>query len=68
MDWLELARPKLAVISCGAENPYGRPSPQILNLFEEQAIPFRRTDVDGTVRVVSEGQGWNFDPTKEERP
>ncbi|SIN69971.1 Metal-dependent hydrolase, beta-lactamase superfamily II [Singulisphaera sp. GP187] len=66
--WLELVNPKLAVISCGAGNSYGHPSPQVLDLLETKGIPFKRTDLDGTVRVVSEGSGWRFIPSKEILP
>jgi beta-lactamase superfamily II metal-dependent hydrolase len=66
--WLGLVHPKLAVISCGAGNSYGHPSGQVLDLLEAQAIPFKRTDIDGTIRVVSEGRGWRFSPAKEMGP
>jgi len=53
---LERLRPEVAVIEVG-ENTYGHPNPGTLRTLEE-AVPYvRRTDRDGTVRlVVSDGR------------
>lgn len=53
---LEILKPQLAVISVGANNKYGHPHQQTLDLLRSLAIPNRRTDVDGTVEVVSDGE------------
>jgi competence protein ComEC len=55
---LEAAEPRLAVISAGAGNPYGHPSPVTLATLAEHGVPVVRTDRDGEVAIdVSEG-GW----------
>jgi DNA uptake protein ComE-like DNA-binding protein len=56
--WLSLAKPRLAVVSVGANNEYGHPSPQTLALLSRTRIPVLRTDQDGTIEIRSEGKNW----------
>jgi competence protein ComEC len=46
---LDRARPRLAVISVGADNPYGHPAPTTLAELAAHGVPTLRTDEDGTV-------------------
>jgi competence protein ComEC len=46
---LDRARPRLAVISVGAGNPYGHPTPATLSTLSAHGVPVLRTDLDGTV-------------------
>lgn len=48
-NFLELANPKMAVISVGKNNPYGHPTKEILNILQAQKIKIRRTDIDGNI-------------------
>jgi competence protein ComEC len=43
------ASPRLAVISVGADNPFGHPTPATLATFAAHGVPIVRTDRDGTV-------------------
>jgi competence protein ComEC len=54
---LDLARPKLAVISVGAENSYGHPTPATLGALAAAGVQTLRTDTDGevTIEVGPEG-------------
>jgi competence protein ComEC len=53
---LERTRPKLAVISVGAGNPYGHPTPGTLAALAQHRVPTLRTDEDGDVVIeVSNG-------------
>jgi competence protein ComEC len=53
---LEEARPRLAVISVGEENPYGHPTASTLATLERHRVPTLRTDADGTIEIeVSRG-------------
>jgi len=63
-DLLDRIRPRLAVISVGAGNPFGHPTAGTLATLSSRGIPVLRTDRDGTVvleavgdsvRVLSEG-------------
>lgn len=59
-DVLERLRPEVAVIEVG-ENSYGHPNPDTLRTLEE-AVPYvRRTDRDGTVRLVVSGDRMALD-------
>lgn len=48
---LERTGPKLAVISVGAGNPYGHPTPSTLAVLARHRVPVLRTDQDGTVVI-----------------
>ena len=62
-NWLALVKPKLAVASLGAGNKYGHPHPETLALLARLGIPLKRTDRDGTVILVTDGQGWKIEQT-----
>ncbi|MEO8031030.1 MAG: DNA internalization-related competence protein ComEC/Rec2 [Gemmatimonadota bacterium] len=55
--WLSTLDPAAAVISVGARNRYGHPSPETLARLAQHQIPVWRTDQDGeiTVRVHDHG-------------
>jgi competence protein ComEC len=46
---LDRALPRLAVISVGADNPYGHPTPATLATLSAHGVPVLRTDRDGTI-------------------
>lgn len=46
---LDLTLPRLAVISVGAGNPYGHPTPATLATLSARDVPVLRTDLDGTI-------------------
>jgi competence protein ComEC len=48
---LERIRPRLAVISVGAGNSYGHPTPGTLAALAAHHVPTLRTDLDGTVEI-----------------
>ncbi|HVW46049.1 MAG TPA: ComEC/Rec2 family competence protein [Solirubrobacterales bacterium] len=48
---LDRIRPRLAVISVGAHNPYGHPTPGTLATLAAHRVPTLRTDLDGTVEI-----------------
>lgn len=48
---LDRIRPRLAVISVGAGNPFGHPTPTTLETLAKAEVPLRRTDQDGTVTI-----------------
>lgn len=50
-------RPRVAVISCGRDNDYGHPRPEIVAALEESpGLAVYRTDEDGRVVVESDGR------------
>lgn len=57
-DILTALKPHLAVISVGAHNKYGHPSPVTLDLLRQANIAIRRTDQKGDIEIVSDGKSW----------
>lgn len=55
---LDLVQPSTAYISVGFNNRYGHPHPDLLAGVRKQVQPISRTDLDGTTRFVSTGDGW----------
>jgi beta-lactamase superfamily II metal-dependent hydrolase len=58
--WLQATSPKLAIISCGKDNPYGHPHEETLNLLNRLKINLCRIDEAGTVTIRSNGKDWNI--------
>jgi competence protein ComEC len=54
--FLEVVNPQLAVIQVGADNKFGHPDPTTLARLEEYGVTVLRTDQNGTVEVVSDGE------------
>lgn len=51
--FLEAVRPELAVVSVGANNSFGHPSPVVLDRL--RGVPVLRTDLNGTIRIETDG-------------
>ncbi|MFI6008867.1 ComEC/Rec2 family competence protein [Streptomyces sp. NPDC051243] len=49
------AAPRLALISCGADNPYGHPAPGTVAALRAQGAVVLRTDQDGALAVSGTG-------------
>ncbi|MGW7363341.1 ComEC/Rec2 family competence protein [Streptomyces sp. NPDC054841] len=49
------ARPRLALISCGRDNPYGHPSPRTVGALRAQGALVLSTDRDGAIAVTGAG-------------
>jgi competence protein ComEC len=49
--FLAAVHAQVAVISVGAGNDYGQPSPHLLSMLAQLGVPVRRTDQDGDVAV-----------------
>jgi competence protein ComEC len=54
-DLLDRTRPRLAVISVGAGNPFGHPTAATLATLASHGVPTLRTDRDGTVVLEAVG-------------
>ncbi len=53
--FLASINPQLGVISAGKKNPYGHPTPEVLQRLEKFGIKALRTDRDGDVEIISDG-------------
>ena len=56
-EFLARVRPQVAVISAGAENPYGHPSPETLQRLEQAGVRVLRTDRSGAIHILTDGEG-----------
>ena len=54
-EFLDMIRPQTAVISCGAENPYGHPSDITLQRLSAYTDKIYRTDICGSIVFESDG-------------
>ncbi|MGC9542750.1 ComEC/Rec2 family competence protein [Streptomyces sp. UG1] len=54
-ELIRRAAPRLALISCGEDNPYGHPAPSTLAALRAQGAVVLRTDVDGALAVAGTG-------------
>ncbi|MGW1813075.1 ComEC/Rec2 family competence protein [Streptomyces sp. NPDC002125] len=54
---LSSVRPRLALISCGADNPYGHPAARTVDALEAAGAKVLRTDTHGAIAVTGAGAG-----------
>lgn len=54
-EFLELTRPKIAIISCGLNNTYGHPHKELLQRLEQVGSNVFRTDKSGCIIVEIHG-------------
>ncbi|MDQ0830922.1 competence protein ComEC [Streptomyces achromogenes] len=54
-DLIRAVAPRLALISCGADNPYGHPAPSTVAALRAGGAVVLRTDRDGSLAVVGGG-------------
>ncbi|MDQ0952579.1 competence protein ComEC [Streptomyces phaeochromogenes] len=55
-DLIRRVSPRLALISCGADNPYGHPAPSTVAALRGGGAEVLRTDEDGAVAVAGGGE------------
>jgi len=61
-EFLEAIKPEITIIQVGADNDFGHPNLRILKRLERLGIKTFRTDLDGTIRVVSNGIKLTYNP------
>lgn len=59
-EFLSGVNPEIALIQVGAKNRYGHPSPEILSRLEKFEIKYYRNDLDGHMKVVSDGESFKI--------
>lgn len=55
-EFLAAVQPRVGIISAGEDNPYGHPSPELLERLENAGIRILRTDRNGAVQVMTDGR------------
>ncbi len=67
-SFLEAVTPRLAIVSVGAGNLYGHPSPAIMNSLAAHGAVTLRTDLHGTIVVRTNGRGIEVEAAGERWP
>ncbi|MEO3842305.1 ComEC/Rec2 family competence protein [Streptomyces sp. B22F1] len=61
-ELLRRLRPRFALVSAGAGNPYGHPSPRTVAALRAQGAAVLRTDLHGPLALTAEGDGEDRTP------
>ena len=56
--------PEIAVISCGAGNPYGHPTDNTLSRLRDAEVTVYRTDLHGDITIAFDGSEWSVTTQK----
>lgn len=62
--FLEKVNPKYAIIQVGKNNPYKHPKQTTLDKLNAKNIKIYRTDIDGTIKLISDGNNIKFKTIK----
>ena len=54
--FLAAVAPRIAVVSVGESNPFGHPAEAVLERYEQAGVRLLRTDHDGAVAAITDGQ------------
>lgn len=55
--FVDATRPEVAVISCGVNNAFGFPAPEVIERWREAGTAVARTDHDGAITVTIDHRG-----------
>jgi competence protein ComEC len=64
-NFIKYVKPEVAVISDGANNRYGHPSPDALARLKAAGVKIYRTDLQGEITIISKGEGYEIKTAKE---
>jgi competence protein ComEC len=64
LEFLKLLSPENSVIPVGTSNPYGHPSPEVLENYSKLNIFYQRTDINGKITVKSDGVSYEIIPER----
>ena len=57
-ELLDLSKPEIAVISVGKGNIYKHPHKETLDILNKENIQLFRTDLNGDIEIVTNGESW----------
>src|SRR5205809_2487701 len=55
--WVDAPAPREAALSCGRNNHYGHPAPEVLERLARHGVTVLRTDRSGTITLSTDGHG-----------
>lgn len=58
-SFLEKVSPEVAIIQVG-KNRYGHPTSEVLKRLENFGVKYYRNDLDGTIKVISDGESYQI--------
>jgi beta-lactamase superfamily II metal-dependent hydrolase len=64
-NFIKAVKPEVAVISDGAANRYGHPSPEALARLKAAGVKVYRTDLQGEITIKTKGDGYEIKTAKE---
>ena len=59
-EFLRAVKPEFAIIEVGEDNKFSHPSLRVLKRLERMNIKAYRTELDGTIRIISDGNSFEF--------
>jgi competence protein ComEC len=65
--FLESVHPRIAIVSCGKDNIFRLPHPDVLDRYAVRNIRVPRTDRDGAVTVTTDGSDLRIQSSREHR-
>ena len=68
MAFVQQVQPQVGIISTGADNPFGHPHPQVLDVLAQQGVMVWRTDEHGAITITSDGTGYRVSAVRPYRP
>ena len=68
LAFVQQVRPQVGIISTGADNPFGHPHPQVLDVLAQQGVMVWRTDEHGAITITSDGTGYRVSAVRPYRP
>jgi competence protein ComEC len=63
--FLQAVAPEAAIISVGAGNRYGHPAQQTLDRLRKAGVKVYRTDLNGEIAIVSDGNTFEIHPARQ---
>ncbi len=64
MPFLYRTKPEIAVISCGADNVYNDPRPDVLKRYLRLGTKILRTDINGAIDITTDGNNITYSSYK----
>jgi competence protein ComEC len=55
IPFLNRVQPSIAVISCGRDNVYNDPHPDVLKRYFSHGTKILRTDINGAISITTDG-------------